>query len=583
MTAQALTPHADGARAAERTPQTVAEAYLAHLKHRGVDYLYVNAGTDFPPIVEAFARAPASGLAFPQPVIVAHENAAVGMAHGYTMVTGRPQAVMVHVSVGTANTLCALMNAARDNVPLLLTAGRTPLFEEGRFGARTSYIQWAQEMFDQAGMLREFVKWDYELRDGLQVEQVVDRAMAIAQARPRGPVYLSLPREVLAQQPERINPAVPGGNTPPADPNPDPAALARAAQIIAEAENPLIIALASGQDPVTVSMLSDLAERYAIPVVENRSRYVCLPSSHPMHLGFELAPLANEMDALLLLDADVPWMPLVDRPNPNAPVIHVGLDPLFSRYPMRSFRADVSLASTTRAFLPLLAAALAESCAGHTDRIAERRRRVAERRRALRAKAAEQLRMDEQAGGPITKTWLNRCLEQAKPEGAIVINEYWAERRFLTFDEPGTFFQYPPVGGLGWGLPAALGAQQAAPKRVVIACVGDGAYMFANPAACHQAAAAQGLPVLTIVCNNERWEAVAGATQRMYPRGAAVTAEEFPLSALNPSPRYEQYAEASGGYGECVRERAQLPAALARALHVVRSERRQALLNVVCA
>src|SRR5205085_1038434 len=119
----------------------------------------------------------------------------------------------------------------------------------------------------------------------------------------------------------------------------------------------------------TVSMLSDLAERFALPVVENRSRFVCLPSSHPMHLGFELAPVANEMDALLLLDADVPWVPLVDRPNPQAPVIHVGVDPLFSRYPMRSFRADISLASSTRAFLPLLAAALAETCAGRADRI----------------------------------------------------------------------------------------------------------------------------------------------------------------------------------------------------------------------
>ena len=77
---------------------------------------------------------PESGLDFPQPIIVAHENAAVCMALGYTMVTGRPQAVMVHVSVGTANAVLGLMNASRDNIPLLFTAGRTPWFEEGRLG-----------------------------------------------------------------------------------------------------------------------------------------------------------------------------------------------------------------------------------------------------------------------------------------------------------------------------------------------------------------------------------------------------------------------------------------------------------------
>ena len=104
---------------------SVAEAYLALLKARGVEQLYVNAGTDTPPIIEAYARAAESGLDFPHPVVCAHENLAIGMAHGYTLATGRAQAVMLHVSVGTANAICALMNVARDQIPLLLTAGRT--------------------------------------------------------------------------------------------------------------------------------------------------------------------------------------------------------------------------------------------------------------------------------------------------------------------------------------------------------------------------------------------------------------------------------------------------------------------------
>ena len=119
------------------------------------------------------------------------------MAHGHWLATGRPLAVMVHVNVGLANTLMGVINAARDNVPLLLLSGRTPVGEGGRTGARDLPIHWGQEMRDQAAMLRELVKWDYELRLPEQVPELVDRALAIATSPPMGPVYLSLPREVL--------------------------------------------------------------------------------------------------------------------------------------------------------------------------------------------------------------------------------------------------------------------------------------------------------------------------------------------------------------------------------------------------
>ena len=122
------------------------------------------------------------------------------MAHGYWLATGRPLAVMVHVNVGLANTLMGVINAARDNVPLLLLSGRTPYGEGGRLGARDLPIHWGQEMRDQGAMLREMVKWDYELRLPEQVPELIDRALAIAMSPPMGPVYLSLPREVLCAE-----------------------------------------------------------------------------------------------------------------------------------------------------------------------------------------------------------------------------------------------------------------------------------------------------------------------------------------------------------------------------------------------
>ena len=559
--------------------KTVAEAYLALLKARGVDRLYVNAGTDTPPIIEAYARAGESGLQFPQPVICPHENLAVGMAHGDALVTGRAQAVMLHVSVGTANALCALMNAARDQCPIFLTAGRTPLFEEGRLGARNAWIHWAQEMYDQAGMLREMVKWDYELRDGLNLREVVERGLTIAHASPPGPVYLSLPREVIAQSQETFTwsehgPAVPS------EPHPDRNQVKTAAAWLASAQRPLIIAAASGRNPQAVRLLAELAEQFALPVVENKARMICLPASSPMHAGFDADALIADADVVLTLESDVPWIPKTGMPALTAKVIQVALDPLWTAYPLRSHRADLSITSSSSAFL----AALKDELVGLSQPglIAARRGRANDLCASRRSAEAAKLQADQARGGPITKSWLSHCLNQAKPQDAIVVNEYWAMRQYLHFDNPGSFFSLPPAGGLGWALPAALGIAMTSGERTVIATLGDGAYIFCNPSACHQVASAYGLPVLTIICNNGKWGAVEQATLGMYRSGSAGSASAVPLSGLSPSPAFEKYCEASGGYGEKVTTREQLPAALARALKVVRDERRQALLNVVC-
>jgi len=176
----------------------VAQAYLELLEDRGVDFFFANAGTDFASLVDAFARREADGKRAPRPIVAPHESVAVGMAHGVWLATGRPQAVMVHVTVGTANAACGIITAARSQAPMLMSAGRTPITEEGLPGSRDLYIHWAQESFDQAAMLREYVKWDYELRTPAQLEAVVDRALELTLAEPRGPVYLTLPREVLA-------------------------------------------------------------------------------------------------------------------------------------------------------------------------------------------------------------------------------------------------------------------------------------------------------------------------------------------------------------------------------------------------
>jgi acetolactate synthase-1/2/3 large subunit len=172
---------------------------------------------------------------------VPHEVVAVGMAHGYWLVTGRPQAVMVHVNVGLANGLMGIINAARDNVPILILSGRTPIGEGGRTGARDLPIHWGQEMRDQGAMLRELVKWDYELRHPEQVSEVIDRALAIALTPPMGPVYLALPREVLCAPIDGARVPEAPRQRPAAAVVPEAAAIAEAAPLISKASRPVVI------------------------------------------------------------------------------------------------------------------------------------------------------------------------------------------------------------------------------------------------------------------------------------------------------------------------------------------------------
>src|SRR5262249_51387258 len=169
-------------------------------------------------------------------------------------------------------------------------------------------IHWGQESFDQGGMVREFCKWDYELRAGQPVETLVDRALDIAMSEPRGPVYMNLPREVLAEPAvaSRRNGIRPPGAAP-ADPSRGP--IEEAAALIAKAEFPLIVPSVGGRTPAGFAELAALAEEFALPVVQSEARDINIPTDHPMHLGFDARALLPKADVVLVLEAAVPWIP----------------------------------------------------------------------------------------------------------------------------------------------------------------------------------------------------------------------------------------------------------------------------------
>jgi acetolactate synthase-1/2/3 large subunit len=564
----------------EKSATTVAEAYLELLAARGVKYFFANSGTDFAPIIEAFAKRSAEDNHAIIPITVPHEITAVAMAHGYTMMTGKPQAVMVHVIVGTANALGGIINASKARVPMFFSAGRTPLTEQGRAGSRDLGIHWAQESFDQGAMVREFVKWDYELRLAAQLETVVDRALALAQSEPCGPVYLTLPREVLAEKITDFQYAQHSRIKSTSATMPDADAVQKAAKAIAAARNPLAVVQSLGRQPQAVEALVELAEIIGMPVVEQWQTHLNFPQDHFLHAGYDPAPYLQEADLIMVIEANAPWFPHYSAPPPETTVIQIGVDPLFSDYPLRGFASDITLSGTPRPTLLALKEALLTmglDAADVNSRCERWRQRNSAQRKSWQART-ESVRNSH----PIDMGWVSACIGQRLDDHTIVINEYDLDITKTCFTRPGTYFRHSPSASLGWGLGAALGAKLARPDHKVICCVGDGAYIFGVPVAAHHVAQAYGLPVLFIVFNNGLWNASRQTAFRFAPDGYAAKAQSVPLCELKPSLEYEKICQAAGGYGKRIENAEELPEAIDQALAVIESEKRQALLNVIC-
>jgi acetolactate synthase-1/2/3 large subunit len=555
-------------------------ALFRRLRQLGVDVVLVNSGTDFPPIIEGLAEAEThDDIDLPRSIVVPHEHVAMGIAHGYYFASGRPQAVILHTNVGLANGAIGAINAATDHVPVILMSGRTPTVERGRFGARTVPIGWGQEMRDQAALVREASKWDYEVRFPEQVPELLDRAYAIAMSTPKGPVYLSLPREVLCEPcPAAELDAPISARAAPVVASPDQ--LAEVAELLAGAERPLIMAQRGAGSPAGFEALAHIADQWSIPVCQYWANATAISTDHPMYVGQDPAPWVAEADVILVIDGLAPWMPDVHELAVGCTVVHLGPNPLYSRVPVRNYRSDLSITSETGGALVALERAMSELDPRPDSQCRTRRRALVDDRNTTRR---EQSRAAVEAGSgtPTTKAWVSQCVGEAiRGRPSTVISELGCPFEPLGLTDHGSWRQEPHSGGLGWGLPCAMGIKLADPERLVVATMGDGGYIFANPVACHHVAEAHDIPVLTVVLNNAGYDAVRHSVLDLYPTGYAAKADEMPMTALTPTPDFALVARACRAHAETVTDGADLPAALARAIHVVTVEHRQALLDV---
>jgi acetolactate synthase-1/2/3 large subunit len=554
---------------------TTSDAMLSALQEAGVSYLFANFGSDHAGVIESLAKANTEGRPTPTVMLCPHENLAIAAAHGYAQVSGKAQAVFVHVDVGTQNLGGSLHNAFRGRVPVFIFAGLTPYTIEGELpGTRNRSATFFQDVFDQASIVRQYVKWDYSIRTGKNVKQLVHRAMQIAQSDPMGPVYLTGAREVLE---EEVTPSpFPVQNWKPIAPAALPdAGVAEIAEALLKADKPLLITSYAGRNTACVAELVRFCERLAIPVVEERPIHMNFPADHALHVGYQSDQMISDADVIVVLDCDVPWLPSSGKcPGADSKVFFIDVDPLKESIPLwympaqSFFKADATLA------LRQLHQYLDGVAPLDEGKRAERLGRAQLKHDALRSAWAR--KQQAPADGRITADWATACLREVIDADTILINESVtssaAVYQQLPRTKPGTLFG---SGGssLGWGGGAAIGSKLAAPDKDVVCLTGDGSFFFGTPTAVYWASRRYGVPFLTVIFNNQGWNATKENFQRIHPGGAAVGADRDWVS-LGPSSDFATIAEGAGGaFGQTVERADALKAALAEAMRVVRGGR----------
>lgn len=565
---------------------TGGSALIEALNDAGITHLFANFGSDHPAIMEALAYAKKAGRPAPRVITCPNEMVALTCAQGFTQLTGKPQAVLIHVDCGTQALAGAIHNVAKCRVPVLILAGASPFTQEGELrGTRNEFIHWLQDVPDQRGIVRGYMKYENELRTARNIKQMTHRAMQIAASDPKGPVYLMAGREVFEEEIPRAQ--VDGGQWKTVAPLAlDQAGLDELVQGLVNAKRPLVVTSYLGRNPAAVEELVRLCDRVGIGVHESVPNYMNFPADHPCYTGqqgnekIQNRALA-EADFVMVLDSDVPWIPLFNRPSDAAKIVHIDIDPIKEQTPLwyipaaQVFRADC--ATALRQIQVRLDGVKLDPAA-----VTERR----EHYRRVHDEWADALAAKEANNGRITPEYVTACVRRATDRDTVIVNEgvtnYSAINNHTMCSRPGTRFT-SGASSLGWNGGAALGMKIAAPEKNIVCLTGDGSYMFSIPSTVHWMARKYQAPFLTVVYNNGGWRAPRFSMLGVHPEGYGSREADIHI-AFDPVPDYAGIAAAAGGaYARKVEHAEDVEPAIAEALRVVREEKRCAVLDMVLA
>jgi benzoylformate decarboxylase len=486
-------------------------AFLALLKQEGVDILFGNPGTTELPLMDALAVE--SGLRY---ILGLQEAAVLAMADGHAQASGKLTVVNLHVAPGLGNAMGMLYDAQKAGSPLLVTAG-----QHDQSFTFSEPLLWA----DLPTIARPLVKWASEVRSLADLPRAIHRAAKTALAPPTGPVFLSLPADVLNAEadidlgaPSRVAPRLRG----------DRAAIEAAAALLAAAERPVLIAGDSVAQSGAHAELVALAETLGAPVwAEGVPSTASFPASHPLFRGAMvrsqtiIRDILRQHDLLFSVGGDLFTLSLpseIDAMPPDLPIIQLDTDSweLGKNYPAR-----IAILGDPKATLPEITEAVAERMSAARkaragDRLAALRRTIAAQRAELVATARA-----EAGKQPIRPLALLQAIGEALPSEAIIIDETISSgaglRQFLKSDDPSSFYGMRG-GGIGWGLPAAVGVKLAQPGRPVVALIGDGSALYTCQAL--WTAAHDRIAVVFVILNNSSYRILKQRTNALKGHAA---------------------------------------------------------------
>ncbi|HEY93494.1 MAG TPA: thiamine pyrophosphate-requiring protein, partial [Dehalococcoidia bacterium] len=528
-----------------------AEAFIEVLNSNSVDYIFMNPGTSSGSIQEALAKYQSLGKKAPGVITCLHEFVALSAAHGYYMVSGKPQVVLVHLALGTLQLGGSLLNAQRCRVGVVICSTRVPYGREGNKSGMPAFpLHWIHEEADQAAPVRDYVKWEYELRSVETLREVVQRAFRISTTQPSGPTYLVLPQDLLGEKITEVHIPPVERHSAVISPQLDGETLDKIAGMLIKAENPLIITGYSGRNPDSVEPLVKLAELLGIRIISSQ-QYMNFPTDHPSFAGLGGNVYLREADVILTVDCDIPYISGNANLRPDVKLIHLDIDPIKLDFPMWGFPADIlAHCDSTGAFVQLFKTI--KEKASDQDIL-----RFQDRFKNLEKEYSEKPKSDASEKAtlkPVSAEWLCQCINEAIDEDTIIVEETvtnsFPVSRYIERTKPGTKYNNQGAS-LGWGLGAALGAKLARPDKMVVSLVGDGTFIFGSPIATFWAAARYNAPFLCVVFNNGMYNAPRmGIAQDSY----SAKTGNWVGTEIEPSPDYAAVGKACGGYGRIVED-----------------------------
>src|SRR4051794_37075584 len=525
------------------------EAILEAFRKLKIDYIMSSPGSEWSPVWEALARQKLDKRPGPTFVESWHETLAVNMATGYTLMTGRPQAVLLHAGVGMLQGSMGVHGALQNEVPMVVMSGESQTL--GEDPDLDIEQQWYGGL--SVGGIERFVepvaKWARAVTSPYTLYETVIRAGEMAQRVPKGPIYLNVALEHMLHD---WTPPTAAREVPPA-PILQPRAqdIEEVAGLLRSSKHPVIVAETSGRDPAAFTALVELADLLAIPTINGRANaYANFPTDHPLYLGMGNYKPVEDADLVLLVGGRAPWYPAQRRPT-SGKIIAINDNPLKGHMIYQNLHIDLYLEGDIAESLHLLTAALKQTKID-ADAVSGRRRRWTREHEGHVAGLRTE-REKARNGSGIDPVSLMGALADVMPADTIYVDETITHSPILRQHLPQTTPQslFRGSGGLGQGIGTALGIKLAAQQRAVALLVGDGSFLY-NPIIQGLGASKQhDLPIVIVVLNNKKYEAMRQGHVHHYPDGASASRDLHYGVAID-GPDYEKLGSHFDFHGQRV-------------------------------